>query len=181
MVYGGSREGKPVVDMSGNTYRSTSVSVDLQTKQVSSGSIQLDQNVERSSYPLIDQGTATKRLQSGGLDPVSPWSNGPGNINVDLTTFDIVWLRYDAWTGNQSATYFIPALRATGTVDRGIKGQTPEPYSEVVPLPSDDVFQVQNVATPPPTPAPLPAVQGGAMIKGAPTPTSAPSAGPINY
>jgi len=167
VFYGGTREGKPVVDASGNAYRPNSVTVDISSKQVMSGNLQLEENVERASYPLIDADTARKRLQSGGLNPVWPWGSETKTIKVSLDKLDVVWMRYDAWQENGNQTYYLPALRAKGTVNRGIKGQQPEDYVMLVPLVADGAFEDQTV-TPPPVIEPMPAVQDGVRAESAP-------------
>jgi hypothetical protein len=183
VYYGGTRDGKPVTDAYGNPFRANSVSVNVSSNEVMNGNLQLDENVNHASYPFIDKDTATKRLQAGGLNPVSQWAyNGARNITVHLTQLDIVWMRYDSWEEGDNQTYYLPALRATGTTDYGIKGQTPQPYTTLVPLVADSAFADTGTSTsPPPTPAPLPAVSGGMPIKGAPEPQSMPGSGPNVY
>lgn len=170
VVYGGTRDGKPVTDAYGNPQQSASVTVNLATKEVSGGNIQLDQNVDRSSYPLIDAASAKKRLQSGGQNPVWPWGSESKAIKVSMTKIEIVWIRYDNWQNGATHTYFIPGLRATGTVDRGIAGTQPEEYRTVIPLVDDSAFD--QSATP--SPIPLPATGGGGAVEILPAPAPAP-------
>ena len=155
VAYGGTREGRAVVDAGGWPYRHATVSVDLRTKQVTNGWIQLDERAERSSYPLISAESAKKRLQSGGQNPVWPYGDG-GVVRVKLTSISLAWLRYDAWQDGLNETYYLPALLATGTVDRGTKEQAPEEYRTLVPLVDDAAFMDQ----PGPPPGPLP-LEGG--------------------
>lgn len=151
VTYPGEREGRKIADSYGADMNTTSLAVDLRTKQVVNGYIQLDENMERSSYPLIDEAAARRRLQSGGRNPVWPWGNETGNIKVRLKTLKLVWMRHDAWLNGTSDTYYLPGLRATGSVERG-EGMEPEEYRTIVPLLADDAFE--DAA--PPAPAPLP-------------------------
>ncbi len=163
VVYGGMREGRAVTDAYGNPQQSATVTIALATKQVAGGNLQLDQNVDRSSYPLIDIDSAKKRLQSGGRNPIWPWGSETGTIKVHLTKIDVVWMRFDNWANGVSETYFIPGLRATGTVDRGVVGSSPEDYQTVIPLVDDSAFD-QNQTSP--SPVPLPATGGGGVVSG---------------
>ncbi|MFZ2804380.1 MAG: hypothetical protein WA001_04090 [Patescibacteria group bacterium] len=183
VVYGGMREGKKVVDTNGNPFQEDSVTVSLDTKDVTGGNLQVEENVDRANYPLIDQATAMKRLQSGGQNPVYPWGSEGGTIKVNLANYEIVWMRYDAWEDNDNQTYYLPALLATGTVDRDIKGQAPESYSTLVPLVADSAFDdsAGTTVSPPPTIMPMPAVNGAMPINGTVEPPSTPGSGPNVY
>lgn len=180
VLYGGTREGKRVVEVDGSPFRGTSLQVDTEAYHVTSGLIQLDQNMDRSSYALIDQNRAKAQLQSGGLNPVWPWGSERNTIIVHLTKIEQVWMHYASWHDGQNTTYYIPALLASGTVDRGMqltKGSSAETYTALVPLLTDDAFEPLNNQSIPPTPVPLPAIQGGMPIKGAPEGQTAPTGG----
>ncbi|HWQ99987.1 MAG TPA: hypothetical protein VN397_04055, partial [Candidatus Methylomirabilis sp.] len=150
--YPGEREGRKLADSYGNDVNVSNIAIDLQTGQVANGFVQLDENAERSSYPLIDRETAKRRLQSGGRNPVWPWGNETGNIEVHLKTIELVWMRYDVWNNGTNDTYYLPAIRGLGTVLRG-KGMEPEEYRTIIPLLADDVFE--DVTPPGPEPLPL--------------------------
>lgn len=154
VVYGGTLENRNVVDAGGWPAQNASISVGIRTNDVENGAIQLATNVSRSSYPLIDAETAKKRLQSGALNPVWPWGNETGTIKVTLSKISLVWMRYDAWVDAEQETYYLPALLAEGTVERGIKGQQPEEYRTVLPLVSDEAFEDVGGVAPPPVPLP---------------------------
>jgi len=140
VFYGVNREGKPVVDMGGWPSRMSSVSVDTNTLEVTSGNVVYSENIARSSYPLLDKDTVMKRLQDGGRNPVYPWGNETKDVQVTIDKVELAWLRFDSWADNQQQTYFIPAIAASGHVDRGIKGQEPEEYHTTVALVKDDAF-----------------------------------------
>ena len=167
VVYGGMRDGRPVTDAYGNPQQSATVTVNLSTKGVSGGYLQLDQNMDRSAYPLIDAATARKRLQSGGQNPVWPWGSENRTIKVRVTKIEIVWIRYDSWQNGATQTYFIPGLRATGTVDRGIAGSQPEEYRTVVPLVNDSAFDQETT--------PFPESRGGGAVQIFPAPEPVPA------
>lgn len=154
VVYGGTLEGRNVVDMGGWPAQNATVSVGIRTNDVQNGAIQLATNVSRSSYPLIDAETAKKRLQSGALNPVWPWGGETGTIKVTLSKISLVWMRYDAWIDAEQETYYLPALLAEGAADRGIRGQKPEDYRTVLPLVADEAFEDVGGVTPPPVPLP---------------------------
>jgi hypothetical protein len=141
--YGGTREGHKVEDISGYPFQVATVTVDLQSKAVTNGNVQLEDNVNRSTYPLIDQATAQRRLQSGGRNPIWDYGNGTKSIKVHIKTLEVVWMRYDTWSEGTSQTYYLPGLLATGTVDRG-DGNTQEAYRTVMPLLQDDAFDFGN-------------------------------------
>ena len=140
VTYPGERDGRKIADSYGADMNTTSIAVDLRSKQVVNGYVQLDEAMERSSYPLIDQETAKRRLQSGGRNPIWPWGNESGNIKVRLKTIDLVWMRYDAWQDGTSDTYYLPGLRANGSVERG-PGMETEEYKTIIPLLADDAFE----------------------------------------
>lgn len=154
VTYPGEREGRRITDGYGTDVNTTNLAVDLRSKQVVNGFIQLDDGVERSVYPLIDQDAAKRRLQSGGRNPVWPWGSETGNIKVRLKKLELVWMRHDVWQGGLSDTYYLPALRASGTVERG-KNVPPEDYRTTVPLLADGVFEDETSDVPPPVPLPL--------------------------
>lgn len=157
--YGGMREGKAVTDAYGNPMWTANVNVMVNAPalEINGGNLQLDQQVIRSPYPLIDAETAKKRLQSGGRNPVWPWGSESGTIKVRMAAISIVWIRYDSWENGSNATYLIPGLLATGTVNRGIKGQTEEPFRTVIPLVDDSAFE-ESIGTPTPVPLGMPAL-----------------------
>lgn len=156
VVYSGTRDGKQIVDASGYPFQNATITVDLSSKNVVGGYIQLDEATERSSYPLIDAETTKKRLQSGGLNPVYPWGE-TSTIKVALSTLTVVWMRYDSWQDGTNHTYYLPALLATGKINRGMKGQEAEDYRTLVPLVADDAFDtVLDKMYPPGSPVPMP-------------------------
>lgn len=140
VVYGGSYEARPILDMWGNPYRSTNIVVDRVTNKVTNGSLQLDDTFSRSAYPLISVETARKRLQSGGRNPVYPWGTEEGNVRVTVKNIAIVWIRYETWNAGASQLYYLPGLLATGTVQRGNAADAGEEYRTVVSLVNDDAF-----------------------------------------
>jgi|GEM_PF-1529896 len=180
VFYGGTRDGKPVTDSYGNLYRANSISVTLGTYQVTGGNLQLEEQVDHANYPLISKDDAMKRLQSGDLNPIWPWGSETHTIKVHIATLELVWMRYDSWEDNNTQTYYLPAIRATGTVDRGIKGQESEPYTTIVPLVADSAFADSDTSVPPPVAIPL-NTPGMMPIKDAPQPQTAPGSGPNVY
>jgi hypothetical protein len=153
VVYPNMKDGKAVSDPYGNDSVAATITVSMSNNQVTNGNVLLDESTVRSAYPLIDQDTAKRRLESGGRNPVYPWGSEGGNITVHLKTIEVVWMRYDSWANNANETYYLPALIAKGTLDRG-KGSSPEDYQTIIPLLKDDVFEdVQP--TPPPYPVPM--------------------------
>jgi hypothetical protein len=146
--YANTKEGKPVSDPYGNDSVAAMITVDMRTNQVTNGNVMLDESAMRSAYPLIDQETAKRRLESGGRSPVYPWGSEGGNVTVHLKTIEVVWMRYDSWKNNAVETYYLPGLLAKGTLDRG-KGFDPEDYRTIIPLLKDDVFEdSQPIAVP---------------------------------
>jgi hypothetical protein len=158
VYYGSTREGKPVVDMGGWPSRLSSVSVDTQTFTVMGGNVVFAEDVQRSSYPLLDQATVLERLKAGGRNPVYPWGSETKDITVTIDKIELAWLRYDSWDGNQPQTYYLPAIAASGHVDRGMTGQEPEEYHTTVALVKDDAF---GDVAPEPGPMPVPYMMQG--------------------
>jgi hypothetical protein len=149
VVYPNTKEGKAISDPYGNNSVAATITVNLDTNQVTNGNVMLDESTVRSSYPLIDVDTAKRRLESGGRNPVYPWGSESGNITVHLKTIEVVWMRYDSWNNNANETYYLPALLAKGTLNRG-KGYATEDYQTIIPLLKDDVFEDVQ-----PTPVPM--------------------------
>lgn len=147
LVYPASHEGTAVTDAYGNPASNATITISLATKEVTGGYVQLEGTSERSAYPLIDADAAKRRLQSGGRNPV--YAYGEKNIVVHLKTIALVWMRYDSWKNDTHETYDLPALLATGTVDRGIKDQPAEDYRTIVPLLKDDSFVPDQGIEPP--------------------------------
>lgn len=159
------RNGREVRDVSGWPVAAMTVTIDINSKLVMSGYGWLDRDVDASSYPLMDRDAAIKRLKSGGRNPIWPWGDGT-NVAVKITSVDLVWMRYDSWNDKDgNATYFIPALAGTGTVEYE-KGQS-QPYRTVVPLVADDAFEPVK----PPEPMPLGVEAGGGSAGSAPAGT----------
>jgi hypothetical protein len=169
VYYNTTREGLPVVEVGGWPNRSNSVTVDLRTKQVTNGVLQLDQTFERSSYPLIDLATATQKLMTGGTNPMYSWGVEGTKTHVTISSVQLVWMRYDSWVSGHMETYYLPALAAMGTVDRGMKDQPTEEYRTSVPLVADAAFQ--DTLTPPPVAIPM-------MIDAAVAPVAVPAPTP---
>ncbi len=139
IVYGGTREGRSIMDMWGNPYRSTSLSVDRATNKVTNGSLQLEDKLSRSSYPLVSVETARKRLQEGGRNPVYPWGE-EGEVRVSIKNISLVWIRYESWNAGTSQFYYLPGLLATGTVQRGNAVGAQDEYRTIISLVNDDAF-----------------------------------------
>lgn len=157
VFYGTSREGLPVTDAGGWPRRMSSVSVSLVDYTVSGGNVEFEGALQRSAYPLIDRETARTRLEAGGRNPVWSWGPEGGSISVIIDRIDLAWMRYDVWREGGMETYYLPALAASGLVDRRIEGQEPEAYHTVIPLVSDDAFDFGEFDGPFPMPRPLPA------------------------
>ncbi len=152
VFYGSNLEGRPVVDAGGWPFRLSSVQVSLSDYSVRGGNVQMMQGLDRSAYPLISREEAVKRLEAGGRNPVYGW--GTEDVNVTIDTAELVWMRFDSWKDSKQETYYLPALAARGTVDHKIEGQEPEPYHTVVPLVSDDAFDLGDGGVPVPLPMP---------------------------
>ena len=138
VTYPEKRDGQSVVQLGGYPAFAGSVVVDLRNKRVSSASLMLTRPTERSAYPLIDAATAKRRLQAGGLNPIWPYAES-GSIKVTVEKVELVWLRHESWKEGTSFTYDLPALLATGSVQRG-DSKTEEQYLTVVPLLTDDAL-----------------------------------------
>ena len=123
------------------------------------------ETIARSAYPLLDSATVMKRLQEGGRNPVYPWGNEIKDVQVTIDKVELAWLRFDSWLNNRQETYDIPAIAASGHVNRNIKGQEPEEYHTTVALVEDDAFAEME---PQPTPVPLPMMEGGVAPPSAP-------------
>jgi hypothetical protein len=152
VYFGAMREGKTVVDMGGWPSRMSSVNVDMGSLKVTGGNVVYSESIARSSYPLLDKDTVMKRLQEGGRNPVYPWGSETKDIQVTIDKVELAWLRFDSWQDNRQQTYFIPAIAASGHVNRNIKGQEPEEYHTTVALVTDDSFG--GDVTPQPVPMP---------------------------
>jgi hypothetical protein len=153
VFYGSSLEGRPVVDAGGWPFRLSSVQVSVSDYSVRGGNVQMMQGLDRSAYPLISAEEAMKRLEAGGRNPAYGW--GTEDVNVTIDTAELAWMRFDSWKDNKQETYYLPALAARGTVDRKIEGQEPEAYYTVVPLVSDEAFDLGDGGVPVPLPMPV--------------------------
>lgn len=160
------RNGREIRDVSGWPIAAMTVTIDNNSKLVMGGYGWLDRDTDASSYALIDRDAAIKRLKSGGRNPIWPWGDGT-DVTVKITSVELVWMRYDSWNDKDgNATYFIPALAGTGTVEYE-KGQTQPYYHTVVPLVADDSFEPMK----PPEPMPLGVEAGGGSGGSAPAAT----------
>jgi hypothetical protein len=141
--------GQPVYDMSGWPSSSINLQIDLANKEVIGGNIWLAPDTDSSKYPLIAADKALERLSAGGRNPLYLYGvKGP--VRVMLNEASLAWMRYDSWDEQGPHTYFLPAIRATGTQDLG-DGKT-QPYQTVVPLVVDEAF---GGTTPPPVMMPM--------------------------
>lgn len=156
VFYGTRLEGLPAVDVGGWPFRLSSVQVSLQDYSVRGGNVQLTNDLDRSAYPLIERTVAMKRLEAGGRNPVYGWGEPMGgDIRVNITSVELAWMRFDSWADNKQQSYYLPALAAKGTVDRNIQGQQPEEYHTVVPLVTDESF---DIGPEPGIPVPMPLI-----------------------
>ncbi|MEO5927281.1 MAG: hypothetical protein ABIO72_01130 [Patescibacteria group bacterium] len=142
--------GQATYDMGGYPSMGISLQIDLNAKQVTNGYLWLSPDTDSSKYPLIAPDEALKRLSAGGRNPLYWYGDGSSAVHVTIDSISLAWMRYDSWDNDGVKTFFLPALRATGTTDAG-KGQT-DIYQTVVPLVSDGAF---GGATPPPIMLPM--------------------------
>ncbi|MFA5935380.1 MAG: hypothetical protein WC787_00775 [Patescibacteria group bacterium] len=162
---------KPVHDMGGWPFRTASVQIDLNTRQVTGGNVWMPQEMEASKYALISAEEAMKRLNAGGRNPIYPYyGEEVTDINITISNAKLVLMRYDAWAEGKNTTYFLPALVGEGTVSYGDRDDI---YRTIVPLVADDAFggndpgygkpmPADAVMTSPPAatmPAPAPALK----------------------
>lgn len=165
VTFGAVRNGRNINDASGSPFTNLSVTIDITSKAVLGGSAWLDQDVDGSRYQLIDRDTAIKRLKAGGRNPIWPWGSGT-DIAVKITSVDLVWMRYDSWDEKSgTATYFIPALAGSGTVEYA--KDNVQQYRTIVPLVADDAFEPVKS----PGPVPLQGASGGGSAGVAPAGT----------
>lgn len=159
--------GQPVYDMSGWPSSGINLQIDLANKEVIGGNIWLAPDTDSSKYPLIAVDKALERLSAGGRNPLYPYGvKGP--VRVVLNEASLAWMRYDSWDEQGPHTYFLPAIRATGTQDLG-DGKT-QPYQTVVPLVADEAF---GGTTPPPVMMPMENAVAPSAVS-APAPAVAP-------
>jgi hypothetical protein len=168
VFYNTTREGLPVVEIGGWPNRSNSLTVDIRTKQVTNGVLQLDQRLDRSEYPLVSSETAMKKLMAGGTSPAYSWGTEKQNVKVTIEKVQLVWMRYDSWASGAHDTFYLPALAASGTIVRDTPGHQPEEYKTSVPLVDDSAFQDPLSPTPVAVPLMMEAVSEPAVAP--PTP-----------
>jgi hypothetical protein len=132
------------VDVGGWMSRKANIQIDIKDNSVVGGNVMLPVSEDSSSYPLISSEEAMTRLMAGGNNRVYGWYDGTGvtEVKVTISSVKLGWMRHDSWENNMSKTYFLPALLAEGTVDRGSNQPEPEKYYTVVPLVADAAFQV---------------------------------------
>lgn len=141
------RDNMSTVDAGGWASRKASIQIDISNNSIVGGNVMLPSNEDSSAYPLISSEEAMKRLMAGGNNPVYGWYDGSGvkEVRATISTVKLGWMRHDSWENNTMKTYFLPALLAEGTIDRGTPNQTePEKYYTVVPLVADAAFQANN-------------------------------------
>jgi hypothetical protein len=171
------RDNMSTVDAGGWASRKASIQIDISNNSIVGGNVMLPSNEDSSAYPLISSEEAMKRLMAGGNNPIYGWYDGSGvkEVRATISTVKLGWMRHDSWENNAMKTYFLPALLAEGTIDRGNSNQTePEKYYTVVPLVADAAFQTNNT--------PIMYMRGvadPAATDMAPTPAVAPPAVPI--
>lgn len=145
--YPDTRDGMSTVDAGGWASRKASIQIDISNNSIVGGNVMLPSNEDSSAYPLISSEEAMKRLMAGGNNPIYGWYDGSGvkEVRATISTVKLGWMRHDSWENNTMKTYFLPALLAEGTIDRGTPNQTePEKYYTVVPLVADAAFQTNN-------------------------------------
>lgn len=134
IVYPDIRDGKRVTDAwSGYPQQAMTVTVSLDTYEVTGGWINVPTSIEASSYPLVDKQVVIDQLKAGGRNPYYGWGKKGTRTQIQYNSFEFVLMRYDSWKDNRNETYFVPAISAVGTVDRG-DGQGLSEYRTVVPL-----------------------------------------------
>ncbi|MFO0764449.1 MAG: hypothetical protein U0487_00160 [Patescibacteria group bacterium] len=134
IVYPDKRDGKRVTDAwSGYPQQVLTITVSLDTYEVTGGYANLPTSLEASSYPMIDKGAVEEALKKGGRSPYYGWGKKGTRVQVQYNTFEQVVMRYDSWKDNKNETYFVPALLATGKVDSG-DGNGLQDYRTIVPL-----------------------------------------------
>lgn len=168
VYYPDMRDGMPVSDMGGWPSRKASIQIDIKDNSVVGGNVMLDTEQDASSYSLISSEDAMKRLMAGGNNPVYGWYDGTGvkEVRATISSVKLGWMRHDSWEEGISKVYYLPALIAEGTVDRGNNSSEPEIYHTVVPLVADSEFQT--------SPSPIMYMKAEpAVIDVAPAPTPA--------
>jgi hypothetical protein len=140
------RDGMSTVDTGGWMSRKANIQIDIKDNSIVGGNVMLPASEDSSSYPLISSDDAMKRLMTGGNNPVYGWYDGSGTAEVRATISSVKlgWMRHDSWDNGMTKTYFLPALLAEGTVDRGSDQVEPEKYYTVVPLVADAAFQTNS-------------------------------------
>lgn len=134
IVYPDKRDGKRVTDAwSGYPQQALTITVSLDTYEVTGGYANLPTSLEASSYPMIDKGAVEEALKKGGRSPYYGWGKKGTRVQVQYNAFEQVVMRYDSWKDNKNETYFVPALLATGKVDAG-DGNGLQDYRTIVPL-----------------------------------------------
>ncbi|MCA9388983.1 MAG: hypothetical protein KC585_00065 [Candidatus Magasanikbacteria bacterium] len=134
IVYPDKRDGKRVTDAwSGYPQQALTVTVSLDTYEVTGGYANLPTSLEASSYPMIDKGAVEEALKNGGRSPYYGWGKKGTRVQIQYDAFELVVMRYDSWKDNKNETYFVPALLATGKVDAG-DGNGLNDYRTIVPL-----------------------------------------------
>ncbi len=175
VYYPDMRDGMSTVDTGGWISRKANIQIDVSNNEVVGGNVMLQTNEDASSYPLISSEDAMKRLMAGGNNPIYGWYDGSGQkeVNVTISSVKLGWMWHDSRENNTMKTYFLPALIAEGTVNRGNNQPEPEVYRTVVPLVADSEFQInqggpimylkgqvdpamESVPTPPPAPSIVP-------------------------
>ena len=120
IVYPDVRDGKRVTDAwSGYPQQALTITVSLDTYEVTGGYANLPTSLEASSYPMIDKGAVEEALKKGGRSAYYGWGKKGTRVQIQYNKFEQVVMRYDSWKDNKNETYFVPALLATGTVDAG--------------------------------------------------------------
>lgn len=134
IVYPDVRDGKRVTDAwSGYPQQALTITVSLDTYEVTGGYANLPTSLESSSYPMIDKDAVEAALKKGGRSPYYGWGKKGNRVQVQYNKFEQVVMRYDSWKDNKNETYFVPALLATGKVDNG-DGNGLQDYRTIVPL-----------------------------------------------
>lgn len=143
VYYPDTRDGMSTVDTGGWISRKANIQIDIKDNSVVGGNVMLPVNEDMSSYPLISAQEAQDRLMKGGNNPVYGWNDGSGvkEVRATINTVKLGYMRHDSWENTTMKTYFLPALIAEGTVNRGGNQVEPETYRTVVPLVADKAFQ----------------------------------------
>jgi len=131
-----SQDEQAIYDRDGSSAVAGRVSVRTDTLSAVRGWFELPKDGDRSNYPSINPDTLIQEIRVGGLRGSSGVENAT-DINIESFTQGLY--RDDVPLNGETRTFFIPAIRMTGTAT--LSDGSHVPYASMIPLVRGDQYR----------------------------------------